>query len=71
MKADTDKGPEAYGELYAKHKATDASPYIQIAWAAKLYETGKRANVEQARDVLKRVLQEHGKLDLVQRLVPA
>ena len=58
-----------FEKLLEAHGDTTAAPYIKIKWAAKLYDTGEKANVEKARDLLKQVKRDHSNLDLVSSLL--
>jgi len=58
-----------YERLVGEHAETTAAPYLKISWAAKLYESGEKAKVERARDLLKEVKRDYSHLDLVAELV--
>ena len=58
-----------FGRLVGEHADTTAAPYLKISWASKLYETGEKAKVESARDLLKEVKRDYSHLDLVADLV--
>lgn len=70
VKANSDSTPEDFQKLFREHEQTSAAPYIQLAWASKLYATGEKEKVEQARDLLKQLLQRNGDLPLIRDAVP-
>jgi hypothetical protein len=63
------EGTAGFAELASEHRNTTADPFIQIAWASRLYASGERDKVEQAQDILERVLRENPDTPLVQERV--
>ena len=57
-----------FERLVKEHQGTTAAPYLKIEWAAKLYETGERAKVEQALKLWREIKRDHSDLPLVNTL---
>lgn len=52
-------GVDGFAELAQKYRGSDADPFIRLAWAARLYEGGRRDQVEEAKALLEQVQREH------------
>lgn len=63
-------GTDGFSELAARYKGTSADPFIRIAWAARLYEGGKKDQVVEAKELLEQVLREHPGNPFVKNHVP-
>lgn len=50
---------DGFPEAAEKYEGTDAEPFIRMGWAARLYETGERAKVERALELMKQVEAQH------------
>jgi hypothetical protein len=71
IKVEVKEGDEGFADLAETHKGSTADPYIRIAWASRLYESGEKDKVERARDLLEQVLQENPRIQFLQTLLPA
>jgi hypothetical protein len=63
-------GTDGFSELAARYKGTSADPFIRIAWAARLYEGGKKDQVTEAKELLEQVVREHPGNPFVRDNVP-
>lgn len=62
-------GVDGFAELAQKYRGSDADPFIRLAWAARLYEGGRRDQVEEAKALLEQVQREnHGNAFLRDRV---
>lgn len=50
---------DGFEELAQKYRGSDADPFIRLAWAARLYEGGRRDEVEHAKSLLEQVQREN------------
>lgn len=71
LRSSKSSGTDGFSELAARYKGTSADPFIRIAWAARLYEGGKKDQVTEAKELLEQVLREHPSNPFVRENVPA
>lgn len=57
-------------EASKKYAGTDAEPFIRVAWAARLNETGERSKVERALELYEELLKTHKDHELFGKILP-
>jgi len=70
LRSSKSAGTDGFSELAARYKGTSADPFIRIAWAARLYEGGRKDQVTEAKELLEQVVRENPNNPFVRDNVP-